>query len=112
VTAADLVEQREHIMNLRAFQQQVSALVGRVRAARNAAEGPRRTEIEQVYSQLVDWPEGVRYARPGLQTHTNYLNGLGTRVDQKVGRDAIERLAQLKKEYARISAEAEKIGIK
>lgn len=112
VTAADLVEQREHIMNLRAFQQQVSALVGRVRAARNAAEGTRRAEIEQVYSQLVDWPEGVRYARPGLQTHTNYLNGLGTRVDQKVGRDAIERLAQLKKEYARISAEAEKINIK
>ena len=69
----------------------------------------RRAEIEKVYSQLIDWPEGIRYAKPGLQTHTTYLNGLGTRTDQKVGRDAIERLAILKKEYTRIKAEADKV---
>jgi hypothetical protein len=51
----------------------------------------------------------VRYARPGLQAHTSYLAGLGTRTDQKVGRDAFERLAVLQKDYARLKAEADKL---
>ena len=41
------------------------------------------------------------------QAHTSYLAGLGTRTDQKVGRDAIERLAVLKKDYDRLEAEAD-----
>jgi hypothetical protein len=99
-------------MATRAFTQEVQQLVGRVRTARNAAkEGPadKLKAIDAVYSQLVDWPEGVRYARPGLSTHASYLNGLGTRTDQKIGRDAIERLAQLQKDYARLKAEADKV---
>jgi hypothetical protein len=51
----------------------------------------------------------VRYSRPGLQAHTSYLAGLGTRTDQKVGRDALERLAVLKKDYERLKAEADKL---
>lgn len=112
VTEADLVEQYGHILDLRAFSQQVGQLVSRVRSAREAAKaGPadKLAAIEQLYSQLVAWPEGIRYNRPGLQQHTSYLAGLGTRVDQKVGRDAIERLAVLKKDYARLKAEADKL---
>ncbi|MEW5982737.1 MAG: hypothetical protein AB1806_10245 [Acidobacteriota bacterium] len=112
VTEADLVEQYTRILDLRAFSQQVGQLVSRVRAAREAAKaGPadKLAAIEQLYSQLVTWPEGVRYARPGLQAHTSYLAGLGTRVDQKVGRDAFERLAVLKTDYARLKAEADKL---
>ena len=105
VTPADLVEQYQHNLAMRAFSADVTALVTRVRNARTAAKtGPanKLASIDEIYSQLTTWPEGVRYARPGLQDHTQYLNGLGTRVDQKVGRDAIERLAQLKKEYTRL----------
>ncbi len=115
VTVADLVEQHDHAMAMRAFSAEVTALVTRVRNARTAARqstsGPADTlaAIEKIYSQLVDWPEGIRYARPGLQTHTSYLAGLGTRTDQKVGRDAIERLAQLKKDYARLKAETDRL---
>jgi len=112
VTNADLVEQYQHAVAMRAFVAQVQQLTTRVRTARDAAKaGPadKLAAIEKVYSQLIDWPEGIRYAKPGLQTHTTYLNGLGTRTDQKVGRDAIERLAVLKKEYARIKAEADKL---
>lgn len=112
VTAADLVEQHDHVIAMRAFSAEVTALVTRVRTARTAAKsGPadKLAAIEKIYSQLADWPEGVRYARPGLQTHTSYLNGLGTRTDQKVGRDAIERLATLKKDYARLKAETDKL---
>jgi len=112
VTVADLVEQYQHVLNMRAFTQQVTQLVTRVRTARDAARsGPadRLAAIEKIYSQLATWPEGVRYARPGLQAHTSYLAGLGTRTDQKVGRDAFERLAVLKKDYERLKAEADKL---
>jgi len=112
VTVADLVEQHAHVLDVRAFSQQVAQLTTRVRAARDAARsGPaeRVAVIEKLYAQLTTWPEGVRYARPGLQAHTQYLAGLGTRTDQKVGRDAIERLAVLKKDYARLKAEADKL---
>jgi hypothetical protein len=112
VTPADLVEQYRHALSLRAFVTEVQQLTARVRVARDAAKsGPadKLAAIEKIYSQLIDWPEGVRYAKPGLQTHTTYLNGLGTRTDQKVGRDAITRLAELKKEYARLKAETDKL---
>jgi len=112
VTAADLAEQYAHALDVRAFTQQVTALATRVRTARDAARsGPadKLAAIEKVYAQLVAWPEGVRYNRPGLQQHASYLAGLGTRTDQKVGRDAIERLAVLKKEYARLKAAADKL---
>lgn len=112
VTVADLVEQYDHNLEMRAFTAEVAALVTRVRNARVAAKnGPANqlASIDEIYSQLVTWPEGVRYARPGLQDHTQYLNGLGTRVDQKVGRDAIERLAALKKEHARMKALVDKL---
>ena len=112
VTAADLVEQHAHVLEVRAFSQQVTRLVARVRTARDAARsGPadKLAAIERIYSQLAAWPEGVRYARPGLQAHTQYLAGLGTRTDQKVGRDAFERLAALKKDYARLEAEADRL---
>jgi hypothetical protein len=112
VTPADLVEQYHHNLEMRAFTAEVAALVARVRTARVALKtGPadKLASMDEVYSQLVAWPEGVRYARPGLQDHTQYLNGLGTRVDQKVGRDAIERLAQLKKDYARLKAAADRL---
>ncbi len=112
VTVADLVEQYQHVLDMRAFTQQVNRLVTRVRTAREAAKtGPadKLAAIERIYSQLVTWPEGVRYARPGLQAQTSYLSGLGTRTDQKVGRDAFERLAALKKDYERLKAEADTV---
>ena len=41
---------------------------------------------------------GVRYGRPGLQTQITYLAGMTTRVDQRVGADAISRYQELRKE--------------
>ena len=85
-------------------------------ARADGARRPRRTDRRRSSPRSrrstrswSTWPEGVRYSRPGLQAHTSYLAGLGTRVDQKVGRDAFERLAVLKKDYARLKAEADKV---
>ena len=54
-------------------------------------------------------PEGVRYNKPGLQAHVGYLAGMTTSVDQKIGRDAIERYQVLKKEYDALAAEASQL---
>ena len=40
----------------------------------------------------------VRYSKPGLQTHITYLYQMTNGADQKVGRDAIERYQQLRKD--------------
>jgi photosystem II stability/assembly factor-like uncharacterized protein len=39
----------------------------------------------------------VRYSRPGLQAHIQYLYGMSLQADQKISKDAIERYAELKK---------------
>jgi hypothetical protein len=51
----------------------------------------------------------VRYNKPGLQAHIQYLAGMTTGVDQKIGRDAIERYQVLKKELDALKLEAEKV---
>jgi len=51
----------------------------------------------------------VRYSKPGLQAHITYLAGMTANVDQKIGRDAIERYEVLRKELAEIRAELERV---
>jgi hypothetical protein len=51
----------------------------------------------------------VRYGKPGLQAHINYLASMTANVDQKIGRDAIERYAVLKKEFDAVSAEVDQL---
>jgi hypothetical protein len=53
--------------------------------------------------------EPVRYGKPGLQAHITYLAGMTSNVDQKIGRDAVERYQGLKKEFDALRAEADRI---
>jgi hypothetical protein len=53
--------------------------------------------------------EPVRYSKPGLQAHITYLASMTANVDQKIGRDAIERYAVLKKELDDLRAEADRV---
>jgi hypothetical protein len=39
--------------------------------------------------------EPVRYGKPGLQAHITYLASMTANVDQKIGRDAVERYRRL-----------------
>jgi hypothetical protein len=50
----------------------------------------------------------VRYSEPGLQAQVQYLYGLTSQADQKIGRDAVERYQQLRKEVDAAQAEARK----
>ena len=53
--------------------------------------------------------EPVRYGKPGLQAHITYLAGMTADVDQKIGRDAIERYEVLRKELETIRAEVDRV---
>ena len=46
---------------------------------------------------------------PGLQAHITYLAGMTANVDQKIGRDAIERYEVLRKELDTIKTEVEQL---
>src|SRR5689334_22773141 len=112
VTVADLQEQYEHNMRMRALINGVNRLVARVREAQNntaAANGDGVTSarLKAIAAKLLSEP--VRYGKPGLQAHITYLASMTANVDQKIGRDAIERYAVLKKELDTLRAEVDRI---
>jgi photosystem II stability/assembly factor-like uncharacterized protein len=115
LTAADIKEQFEHNMRMRTLTADVNQTLGRLRDARTkfqnatGAEAEKAKRVEALYQQMVIIPEGVRYAKPGLQEHVRYLAGMTTGSDQKIGRDALERYAVLRKELDAMRAELDKI---
>ncbi|MDQ6611784.1 MAG: hypothetical protein M3Y64_05080, partial [Gemmatimonadota bacterium] len=108
-TVADLVEQHDHNTLVRALATEANAAVARVRAATTRLAGAKGaaadtlTKLQPIADKLLT--QAVRYGKPGLQAHINYLAGMTTRGDQKVGRDALSRYATLRKEFNVLLAE-------
>jgi hypothetical protein len=112
VTLADLQEQFEHNMRMRELVTSVSQLATRVREAQNrlrtsGGDANTLTRITALAAKLLTEP--VRYGKPGLQAHITYLAGMTANMDQKIGRDAIERYQVLKKELEALQSEADKL---
>jgi len=109
VTQADLEEQFDHNMRMREMVSTVNQLVTRVRQAQNTSGNDLETakRIAAIAAKLMTEP--VRYGKPGLQAHITYLAGMTANVDQKIGRDAIERYEVLKKELDAIRAEVDQL---
>lgn len=114
VTQADLQEQYEHNVRMRELVNGVNQLVSRVRAAqtklRNASAGnggANAARLDEIAAKLLTEP--VRYGKPGLQAHITYLAGMTANVDQKIGRDAIERYDVLRKQFEEIRAEVDQM---
>ena len=113
VTAADLKEQFEHNQRTRELVAEVNQLVNRVRQAQakpqsaTGADAQTAKRLETVAAKLLTEP--VRYGKPGLQAHISYLAGMTTGVDQKIGRDAVERYQVLKKELEAVRAEVDAV---
>jgi photosystem II stability/assembly factor-like uncharacterized protein len=109
VTEADLREQFEHNRTMQAMVAEVNELVSRVREALDelqgatGAEAEKARRLEEIAAKLITPP--IRYSAPGLQQHIRYLAGMTTRVDQKIGRDAIERHQVLRAELDAVTAE-------
>jgi hypothetical protein len=102
VITADLREQFDHNLRVRDMASEVNKAVARVRAAqaslRDAAggSGDKLSKLSELASHLIT--PAIRYSKPELQTHINYLYSLTNATDQKIGRDAVERYRELRKE--------------
>jgi photosystem II stability/assembly factor-like uncharacterized protein len=112
VTIADLREQLQHNMRVRDMVTEVNQLVATVDSARQrlknaggAADTLRR--LDALREKLVT--PAVRYSKPELQAHIQYLYSLTTQADQKIGRDAIDRYKTLRAELDRRQAEAKEL---
>ena len=111
LTAPDLAEQFGHNLRVREFSTQVGALLARARQAQADAKAANNAalvkQLDGILEKILTAP--VRYGKPGLQAHASYLAGMTAGVDQKVGKDAIDRYAVLKKEYDALVAELDKL---
>jgi hypothetical protein len=105
VTISDLQEQFEHNMRMRELVSSVNQLVTRVREA--MSKSPNDPRLTALAGKLLTEP--VRYGKPGLQANVTYLAGMTANVDQKIGRDAVERYQVLKKEFDTLRVEADRI---
>jgi photosystem II stability/assembly factor-like uncharacterized protein len=105
VTVADLQEQFDHNMRMRELVSGVNQLAARLREAQNKSANDAR--LNALAAKLFTDP--VRYSKPGLQAHVTYLANMTANVDQKIGRDAIERYEVLKNEFEALRAEADQV---
>ncbi len=105
VTVTDLQEQFEHNLRMRELVSSVNELVTRVRQA--IGKSPNDSRVIALAGKLLTEP--VRYGKPGLQAHITYLASMTSNVDQKIGRDAVERYQVLKKELDALRAEVDRI---
>ena len=115
MTPARFAAQWTHEVQARDLTTAMDALVARVRTADSTltadstagrpVDATRRAALRTLQRALV--AESVRYGRPGLQTQVQYLYDLTGQADQPVGRDAIERLAELQREVAARTREAD-----
>jgi len=105
VTISELQEQFEHNMRMRDLVSGVNQLVTGVREA--IGKLPTDPRLIALAAKLLTEP--VRYGKPGLQAHVTYLASMTANVDQKIGRDAVERYQVLKKEFDTLRAEADQV---
>ncbi|MEO8025852.1 MAG: hypothetical protein ABI823_05245, partial [Bryobacteraceae bacterium] len=79
--------------------------VARLRTAQRAGNVP--PAVKDLAAQLIT--PSIRYSKPELQTHITYLYSMTNSTDQKIGRDAIDRYAALRKELDSRIAELNKL---
>ncbi len=108
VMQADLQEQFDYNLRVRELVSDVNQAVARLRVAQASlrhATGPdadKLAKLNELASHLIT--PSIRYSKPELQTHITYLYTLTNSTDQKIGHDATERYAVLRKELdARLS---------
>ena len=113
ITLADLQEQFEHNMRIRELVNSANQIAARVRDAQarlrseSGTDGDTANRLNAIASKLFTPP--VRYSKPGLQAHITYLAGMTANIDQKIGRDAVERYEVLRKDLDEIRVELERM---
>ncbi len=109
VTIADLRAQLEHNLRVRDAVSEANRAVYRVHRAIDRlanATGPGADTLQKlraIEARLVT--PAIRYSKPELQAHLQYLYGMTNAADQRIGRDAVERYKSLKRELDIIDGE-------
>jgi hypothetical protein len=100
VTTADLKEQFELNLRIRELVSEVNRLVAKVKAAQaTLKDTDRLAKLNEFAARLITPP--IRYSKPELQTQITYLYSLTTGADQKIGQDAFDRFAVLRKQLTK-----------
>ena len=113
VTLADLRDQFEHNMRVRDLVSEANRASARLREARtrlrdaSGAGADTLQRLREVEAKLLTPP--IRYSTPGLLAHITYLYSLTNQADQRVGRDAKERYAVLRRELNEVVAQINQI---
>lgn len=119
ISEEDVRAQEELSLAIRDFQDEVNQLVNNLSEKRKALDNSLDTEkvsrkqrrkkdaLDNVYYQLVT-PPGT-YMEPMLQAQTGYLNSMLGRADQRPGKDAYDRLEELKAQFEEIKKAAEEL---
>jgi photosystem II stability/assembly factor-like uncharacterized protein len=113
VTLADLQEQFGHNLRMRELVNSVNQIASRVRDAQakqkseSATNGDGKGRLDAIAAKL--FTPSIRYSKPGLQAHINYLAGMTANIDQKIGRDAIERYEVLRRELEEVRSELDRL---
>lgn len=119
VSDEDVAEQETLALLIRDFQDQVNQLIAEVKKERDDLQNSldqekvsrrvqrKKDALDKVYYQLVTQPG--TYMKPMLQAQTGYLNSMLGRADQKPGKDAYDRLEELKSTLEEVRAEFDKL---
>jgi hypothetical protein len=123
VTAADLVEQQNFLLKVNAAIADARRLSGRMEQLLSKAglkpppsPGPNEDvgtvkyqhPAQSIWARIVD--ASGPYPKPVLINQLQNIARMLNQADQKVGKDAYERFADLEKELAALRAEADKIA--
>ncbi len=112
VTLVHLREQLQHNLKVRDMVTEVNQLAasideGRARLQSAASAADTLKLLEGLRAKIVT--PAVRYSKPELQAHIQYLYGMTTQADQRIGRDAILRYGVLRRELDERIEEARKL---
>ncbi len=112
VTLLALREQLQHNLKVRDMVTEVNQLAasieeGRARLRNAASAADTLKMLEELRAKIVT--PSIRYSKPELQAHIQYLYSMTMQSDQKIGRDAITRYATLRKELDDRIVEAKKV---
>ncbi len=92
LTQAALEQQLAFNLKLRDLVSDANRVAEQLRTA-------KRKDLDAIF-----FTPPVRYSKPGLQTHITYLYSQQLGADQRVGRDAMERFAELRKELDNLTS--------
>jgi len=98
ITLADLQAQFAHNIKVRDLVSESNRAVARIRAAQTQyrSDDAMLAKVNEIGAKLITAP--VRYSEPELATHVSYLYQMTNGADQRVPKDAADRLVVLRKQ--------------